>query len=182
MSIGAILVGLALLILSIPIVAGPVVNKRRKRFSLTDRPETVPAPQQYQDTLAALRDLDFDHQLGVVSEDDYPVLRARLLTEAAAVRDTAGTALSDDVDERIEAAIRARRGKKATPVNGDDDPGAEIGRSCYHCGTEMDADDKFCAACGSAAAPVCSHCGRQAEPGDKFCAGCGAHLPVGVAA
>ncbi|GAB4262649.1 MAG: hypothetical protein Kow0080_00190 [Candidatus Promineifilaceae bacterium] len=180
MSIGAILIGLALVIITIPIVASPVMNKQRERFFLEGKPEKMTASQAYQAALTALRDLDFDHDLGVVSDEDYPVLRTQLLAEAVSAREATGFSKKDDIEARIEAAIRARRKKRPLPNPSPAQPAAAV--TCYQCGAEMEPADRFCTACGSAAAPVCAHCGQQAEPGDKFCAGCGKHLPVWVAA
>lgn len=180
MSIGAILIGLALVIVTVPIVAGPVMNKRRERFFLEDEPEKMTASEAYQAALTALRDLDFDHDLGVVSDEDYPVLRAQLLAEAVSARESAGFGKEDDVEARIEAAIRARRKKRPSPKP---TPAQSVtALTCAQCGADMEPGDRFCAACGSAAVPVCAHCGQQAEPGDKFCAGCGKPLPMGVTA
>lgn len=180
MSIGAIFIGLALLILTVPIVAGPVVNKRREHFSLADEPEAPAAQEKYQQVLTALYDLDFDHQLKVVSDEDYPVLRAQLLTEAAELRKAAGLSSTDDLENQIEAAVQARRNKRGSQTA--TQPAADTGRVCYHCHTPMDEDDKFCASCGSAAAPVCPGCGQQADPSDKFCSACGMNMTLGVMA
>jgi hypothetical protein len=182
MSIGAIFIGLALLILSIPIVAGPVVNKRRARLSLADEAETPHAPDRYQAVLVAMRDLDFDHDLGVISDEDYTGVRGQLLAEAVQARAVAGLESSTDVEDRIEAAVRAHRGKRASPILRPVNPGPEIRRVCYHCGLQMGKGDKFCTTCGTAAAQVCPYCDRQAEPADRFCAGCGTPLIRGVMA
>jgi hypothetical protein len=172
MSIGAIFIGLALLIITIPVVAGPVVNKRRERFSLVDKPEEPEALEQYQQALLKLRELDFDHQLEVVGDEDYVVLRVDLLAQAAQARETAALPHEDDLEARIEAAVRARRPHRVESV-------AES-QSCYHCGVEMAAADKFCSECGTPAANNCPRCGQQAHPNDKFCVSCGQTLAVGV--
>lgn len=172
MSIGAIFIGLALLIVTVPIVAGPIVNKRRERFSLVDEPEAPEAREQYQQALLALRELDFDHQLEVVGDEDYAALRVELLAQAAQAREAAEAPRADDLEARIEAAVRARRGQQQND--------ATASRLCYHCGVAMDAADKFCSECGSPATSDCPRCGQQADPNDRFCVSCGQVLAVGV--
>ncbi len=181
MSIAAILIGLALLIITIPVVAGPVVNAKREKRFLTDEPDVSDEQDRYQQILLGLRDLDFDHELGVVGDEDYAELRVQMLAEAAAAREAAGMESAADIESRIEAAVRARRSQKAPPAPTPIEPEANNELTCYHCGTEMEKEDKFCTICGSAAAAVCSQCDLQASPGDQFCAGCGASLRMEAA-
>ena len=172
MSIGAIFMGLALLIITIPFVAGPVVNKRRERFSPVDEPEESEVLEQYQQALLALRELDFDHQLEVVGDEDYAALRVELLAQAAQARETAVTSHDDEWEARIETAVRARRSQQQSDI--------DESRICYHCGVAMGTADKYCSECGSPAAKNCSRCGQQIHPNDKFCVSCGQVLVVGV--
>jgi len=181
MSIAAIFIGLALLIITIPVVAGPVVNAKREREFLIDEPDVPDEQEHYQQILLALRDLDFDHELGVVGDEDYAELRAQMLAEAAAAREAAGIEPAEDIESRIEAAVRARREQKVSPPPIPIESESESGLACYHCGADMEKEDKFCTICGSAAAPLCPSCGHQADPGDQFCAGCGTSLRMEAA-
>jgi hypothetical protein len=62
MSIPAILIGIAILLASIPIVAGPLY--RQKRRKPTDGESIAPREQRsYKQILLALRDLDFEEDL-----------------------------------------------------------------------------------------------------------------------
>ena len=66
MTIGAFLVGLALLALIVSIVLRPLAQRGR-------RDEAAPqehAPPRLEAVLAALRDLDFDHQTGKGAQED----------------------------------------------------------------------------------------------------------------
>ena len=58
--------------------------------------------------LVALRDLDFDHKIGKVTDEDYVALRAVLLAEAAAVIE-ADDRYRADIEAQIEAEVQARR-------------------------------------------------------------------------
>ena len=83
MTIGAVLVGLALLVVIVSMVVRPLTERGRR--------DEVPPEENHQPqlepVLAALRDLDFDHQTGKVSEDDYTPARAGLLAKAAQAMD-----------------------------------------------------------------------------------------------
>lgn len=171
MSIGALFIGLALLMATVPFVAGPVINKRRERFSLVDKPEEPTAHEQYHQALLALRELEFDHQLAVVGDEDYAAQRVALMAQAAQAKERITHTRNDDLEAQIEAAIRAHRGQQRDEK--------EATRSCYHCGVEMDSTDPFCSECGTPAASNCPRCGGQVHPNDKFCVSCGQALAVG---
>ena len=81
MNLGAILIGLTMLVLSVPFVAKPFQQVRGKKNAMPVK--QVDPEEQRLAALTALRDLDFDFQVGKVSEDDYASLRARLVAEAA---------------------------------------------------------------------------------------------------
>jgi len=173
MSIAALLIGLALLALAVSFVAGPIINERRERKFLTDEPEADESQSRYEEILLALRDLDFDHRLGVVSDEDYPALRAQLLAEAAEAHTAAEqeAARKKALEAQIEAAVQAARGRAPAAA-----PAASAGRSCRHCAAPLAPGDNFCPACGAPTAELCPQCNRQIDPGDKFCAGCGLNL------
>lgn len=166
MSIPAILIGIALLLASIPIVAGPLF--RKKRLKPTDEERDAPGERgSYKQILLALRDLDFDHQLGVVDEVDYQQLRASLLAEAAKAFEQT-TPGEGDLAQLIEKAVRDRR--------------QQIGNGyvrCAHCGAEdIDPADKYCAACGFNVRTACPNCNQPVAQGDNFCTSCGAQLAI----
>ena len=48
--------------------------------------------------------------------------------------------------------------------------------NCGACGTENDADRKFCMECGAALALACPACGAANPPTSKFCGECGTAL------
>jgi class 3 adenylate cyclase/tetratricopeptide (TPR) repeat protein len=53
--------------------------------------------------------------------------------------------------------------------------------NCTNCGTENQADRKFCRECGTALAVLCASCGTGNDAGDKFCGNCGTPLISGDA-
>lgn len=122
----------------------------------------------------ALRELNFDRQVGKITDEDFIAFEANLKLHAADVLralDRWEAEADAGLDDALEQAVRARRAALRS------------GSACPACGRPVAADDKFCPACGAAltaplpaASPACPRCGRPAEPGDRFCAGCGQAL------
>ncbi len=110
----------------------------------------------------AIRDLDFDFQMGKLSQSDYSTMRERYKGRAAValeqIDETSRTIthVSDRDEERI-AALRAA--KRSSPP-ADDSIEQEIARRrarkvavgglhCGKCGTPYTTGDAFCAKCGA---------------------------------
>jgi len=127
----------------------------------------------------ALRDLNFDHQVGKVTDDDFAVFEANL-KEAAADTLAALDQWEAAVDRAMNAALdREIEIRQAELLDG--------ARHCPRCNRPALAEDKFCAGCGAplptaeakpapAAPRFCRKCGRPAAPNDRFCGDCGASL------
>ncbi len=165
MSFPAILIGVALLLASIPIVAEPLI--RKKRLKSVDKDKYSRGSQRsYDQTLLALRDLDFDYQLGIVAGSDYQQLRALLLTEAAEAHEES-TPDDGNFEQLIETAVRDRR----------QNIGADQSQ-CVNCGAGLEPTDRFCAACGLHASSACPQCHKLLDSADKFCSSCGTQLAI----
>lgn len=119
MTITTILIGLALLILTIPFVVGPLL-RRADDGGTTDGGQTAVADKREQ-ILVALRDLDFDHKIGKVTDEDYAALRAALLAQAAAVIE-ADDRYRADIEAQIEAEVQARRSRHRLASRGEAPP------------------------------------------------------------
>ena len=157
MNLVAVLIGLTMLVISVPLVAKPFQKLHGKISAMPVK--RVDPDEQRLAALTALRDLDFDFQVGKVSEDDYTSLRARLVAEAART-------LQDDKDDEIEALIQARKTSKAKAP------------ACAHCGETLEAGNHFCSHCGAAVEDSCPSCGKNIKAGDVFCSSCGTQLAV----
>jgi hypothetical protein len=161
MDLGSVLLGLALLALVAFIVARPLLERRGMREK-----EITPADRRladYEQTLTALRDLDFDHATGKITDEDHTSQRTQLVAKGAALLrqlDALGVkpAAATDDDE-IEQAVAARR-KTATAAAVDDRIEAEVAVRRK-----------------AAAGAVCPTCSTPYLPGDRFCAKCGTKLP-----
>ena len=155
MYIGAALIGIGMLVLAGVVVIQPLRIKVRQPELPDDD-----TGNDYDAALLALRDLEFDHQLSVVSNDDYARMKGILMTQAAQALEQQVEARSR-LDEAIEKAIQAKRRASGELVG------------CLHCQQLLAAGDKFCPQCGRMAEASCPVCQQAGTPGDNFCADCG---------
>lgn len=153
MNTAAILVGLGMLGVSIPFVIRPFQQKYTKGVKKSKMPAQNEEGRLA--ALSALRDLDFDHKIGKVIDEDYIPARAQLLAEAAQYIQQ-----QEAEQEKIETLIQARRASK--------------GAACEQCGTTLEAGQRFCSKCGAPVnRSVCPSCGKKVRAGDLFCSSCG---------
>lgn len=144
---------------------------------------------------SGIRELDFEHQLGNLSRQDYEDLRARYRDRAAdilqqldalereeiAACQQGGASRSPDggAQDEIEqalASLRQQRGGKAFSS-----PGRmytrTAGSACPTCHQPVDRGDRFCGNCGTAQHRLCPACAIPSGPAQLFCARCGERLP-----
>jgi hypothetical protein len=168
-------------------VAYPLLARARSA------PVEVSSQEQLEELLAqrdnayqALRELNFDHQVGKITDEDYVAFESNLKVNAAdSLRRLDGweAQADDDLDLALESIIAARKAELGT------------GRACPQCGRPATAEDKFCASCGASLAapplvepepvsPQCAQCGRPVSETDRFCPACGQPIaqPVNVLA
>ena len=120
MDIGSVFLGLALGLLIVFIVAQPFLEGqgvREKKLSETDALIT-----EREQLLTALRDLDFDHATGKITEEDYAPQRAQLVAQSAAVLkqldDLLPTARDQaTIDRMTLLALDECRNKRLLPRN-----------------------------------------------------------------
>jgi hypothetical protein len=168
MTVGSILLGLALLGLVGLFITRPLFNRDRQSYR---KPTTRQALQfQKEAVLTEIASLDFDYETGNLPEEEYQQQRQNLmadatvilkqldaLDESAPVSEPVQAPQADGakpvVDDEIEAAITRLRAKPAqaapAPAAGTQAKAAN-GQSvfCPQCGQATDPDDKFCANCG----------------------------------
>lgn len=137
MGIGTILVGSALLIVIVMLIAIPLMEQRSPAVEPLNPRQILEAERDA--TIRSIRELDLDYRTGKLNEEDYRQLRetqvecgARLLRELDAL------AYRDDIDVEIEAQVAAL--KDVPPV-------------CPYCASPIDTADQFCAHCGQALSP-----------------------------
>lgn len=129
--------------------------------------------------LAALRDLEFDHRLGKLAEEDYGELRAQLARRAVAELKAmdkarqAEAARVQEIDELIEREVAVLRRAWQQPA-------ADPLRECPACSKVVGPGDHFCAACGAALPHTCPDCGAALPADAQFCPQCARALPGSV--
>ena len=134
---------------------------------------------QYEQTIGALQELDFDQALGKVPAEDYPLHRAELLTNGAEILKKLDAFQAEKpsgaVEDRIEEAIAARR---ADHAQGKISPGTAF--SHVAAAAEADPIEAMVAARRQnrqeKSGGFCPRCGRPVMKSDRFCPHCGMTL------
>ena len=172
MDLGSILLGVALLLIVAFLVARPWLEPGAGGEAEAD--PAAPLLLERERTLAALRDLDFDHATGKLPEDDYAAQRAQLVAQGAevlrqldALAPAGAPTPGAGVEDEIEAAIARRRTSPA--------PAAP-----RH--PEADIEAAIAQRRQPGAARFCGQCGQPLRLGDRFCGACGAPVPAEQAA
>jgi len=195
----AILIGLVLLAAIVYYVSRPLI-RQRGGVDVT----TIASLELQRDALySQIRELDMDHATGKTNDEDYQIIRAELVAQAAEVlkridgvaaapAPTLASAPQSPAPrpaEDVEALIAARRKAPVTPPPAPqpavDDLEAAIAarRKLPAAGpvAAKPADDEVEALIAArrkqaASAPVCPNCGKPVAADDAFCAKCGASL------
>jgi ribosomal protein L40E len=103
--------------------------------------------REKQSLLKALKELDFDHQMGKVSDKDFNDISATYRARAIRVMRQL-----DDAGRDYEAMIAKDVADRAGKQTGNRKPETGNRKSmdeCEKCGTKNDSDAEFCKKCGS---------------------------------
>ena len=158
------------------LVALPILGRQTSQIDPGTEASSLGELFSHRDSVfQALRELNFDHQVGKVSDADHSVFEASLKHAAA---DSLRA-----IDE-WEAAADQLLDQEAESWSGKRPPSERTGtRSCPNCERPAAHEDQFCAHCGTRlqapptpAVKQCPKCGLSFAPGNQFCAGCGQKL------
>src|SRR3990170_8221714 len=115
-------------------------------------------------TYQALKELEFEYNLGNLSDADYADLRERYRPQAAGVL------------QKLDAATEH--------IDLEDPPPAVLagppGKGCPSCRAAIAEGDAYCARCGERLRAHCQDCGEPVLEEDRFCPACGRSLEVEV--
>lgn len=162
---GAILLGIALLILVLLFVARPFLLRRAQEAASTTREALQAQKEAYMGQIA---DLDFDHETGKVPHNIYEQERRQLLIQAALILrqlDTLGngrnahaqptapdaatqSVVIQSVEAQIEQAILELRQQRSTSARPTPTPNGGSQAYCPHCARPVKPSDNFCRSCG----------------------------------
>jgi len=189
MGIGSIFLILALLLLVIIFVGRPIIEKHNPdalQNNQIDHERSALLAERDR-LINTLKELEFDHELGKIPQEDYPEQRARLMQHGADLLRQLDTLESADsqgsFEERLESAIAVRRSEAALAS-------AQAGNhwngsSSRVAGSVVAApdDDLEVLLAGrrrarqDKAAGFCPKCGGPLQKSDRFCPKCGAKSP-----
>jgi|TARA_B110000263_G_scaffold64095_1_gene55294 hypothetical protein len=145
---------IALLVALLAGVVHPILTKRHVWLRATGYKLLILQLTERKEQLyASIKELEFDHSLGKISEEDYAALRGDLEAEAVAVLqklDTVAvtTESEEDLDARIEADITAQRAVASAPSKGAAPAAAPGHVFCHGCGQARTPEYQFCPHCG----------------------------------
>ncbi|MCA9606657.1 MAG: zinc ribbon domain-containing protein [Myxococcales bacterium] len=156
-------------------------------------PERTALVAEKQTLLRAIKDIQFERELGKISEEDFERLDKAYRRRAKQVlalldqdlepyRVRADKEIADAMGEAEDRGPYRRGGsgrkkKKGTPAKQAARP---RGVECPACGVDNAKDAVFCKACAVRIAPlVCAKCGTENDPDAKFCKACAAKLEGG---
>jgi len=187
MDIASILLILAVAVLVAMFIARPFLG----RSPLPQKIETDPLERQHSALLAerdrlltALQELEFDQVLGKIPAEDYPVQRAELLQAGAEIYrkldELEQTAPASSAEDRLEAAVAARRADAAAPVGQFKGAESDVNRANSSTPIPVDNLEALIATRRGQrqekAAGFCPGCGNPVQKSDKFCPRCGKTL------
>ena len=179
-----IIVGIAIALVAYPILRPtepPLLTAED-----ADQQEWAELVARRDDTLRAIKDLEFDYRLGKVSAEDFQVFLARLKAEAADILKQMDAwqaekelALSDALEAEIAAERQARQPRMvpAAARGGVGDDGASAREeSVLEKGLEKEIRQARRKGAVPLGARACPRCGYAVAPEDRFCGTCGAAL------
>ena len=118
-------------------------------------------------TYSAIKELEFDYELGNLSPSDHRNLEAKYKDRALSILkeldvESKGAGPEDEIERQVQALRRSAK--------------AQDELACPQCGKAVKANTKFCPGCGADLSLLCTQCGAGYNPGDRFCAQCGTAL------
>ncbi|MDZ7292612.1 MAG: zinc ribbon domain-containing protein [candidate division KSB1 bacterium] len=139
------IIGILLAILTAVFVGYPLFQKQQRKVSFAVNHRAQELEARKAEIYAAIRDIDFDYRMGKLSQEDYQALRDRYKAEAI------------DMMKQIDALML--RQSRSSSSKGDGKEGSGQSRKttvssgkklrfCPQCGQPVEADDRFCSACG----------------------------------
>jgi len=142
-----LIAGMALLLALVFFVGYPFFASRQQLQIRAASAGSRQLQERREQLYTSIKELDFDRQLGKLSDEDHARLRGQLETQALEVMQqldaldghSRGPDSGDPLQERIEREVRHRRASTT----------AAAPARCPSCGADRRPGDQFCPQCGS---------------------------------
>jgi len=131
-----VFVALVLTVLTFAFIVYPLFKQRSPSVDLVKDEKLQELHSKRDTTYSMLKELEFDFQSSILTEEDYRDLEARYKGKAISIlKDIDDLQKSTEVEEEIERQVlELRQGK---------------GRFCPQCGAGYHESDHFCSQCGA---------------------------------
>lgn len=151
-------------------------------------PERKALIAEKQTLLRAIKDIQFERELGKISDEDFDRLDKAYRRRAKRVlalldqdldpyRVRAEKEIADAMGEADEHGPYRRGTRKKNEKGGAKVAAKPRGVECPACGVDNAKDAVFCKSCAARIAPlVCAKCGTENDPDAKFCKACATRL------
>jgi hypothetical protein len=192
---GALIAVIALVWASLRTLGGDAPLAEGLATAAAIREKVSNVAERKQRVLRALKDLELEHTLGKIDDEDYALISARYREQAKAILREMDVEI-EPLRPKAEAIARAHLEKRGLAAGaaetkpsakGEEPGGAEPVSApppraparvlCAHCGASNEPDAGFCKKCRARLARVdCPACAVSNEPDATFCKKCGASL------
>lgn len=182
-----VLLSLILTAIAFTLAIYPLLKKKTAYSVDSAGDENLAEMQAHRDTAySMLKELDFDYQSGILSDDDYEALRNRYKQKAVNIlKDMDELHENNDAGDEIEKKVLALRKKKPDGSRAVD-TSDEIEKKVLalrkkKAGEPRDVDtsneiEKSVMAVHRRGGKFCPQCGVRHDPDDRFCVQCGTKL------
>ena len=150
-----VFVALALTVLVFAFITYPLLKQRLSSVDSVEDEELQELRSKRDTTYSMLKELEFDFQSGILTEEDYRDLEARYKSKAISIlKNLDDIGKGSNLDEGTEKQVLELRQGKSSTI--DEEVEKEIlklrrskGRFCPQCGARYQRDDRFCSLCGT---------------------------------
>ena len=131
---------LLLTALTFAFVVYPFFKRRPSTLSFIEDEREQELHLKRDTAYSMLKEMEFDFQSGILTEEDYHELEARYKEKAISILKALDSLKEDDrVEDEIEKQVKKLRRSQ--------------GHFCPQCGTKQPAGARFCAQCGASLKP-----------------------------